>query len=64
MSLQHEKPTAQPDERSDHQPEHSPVLTAQNARQGATGHNVRYVLGLGMLAVIVAFFAIYLAYFA
>jgi len=64
MSLQHEKPAPQPNEWSERQTEHTPVLPAENARQGATGHNVRYVLGFGMLAVGVAFFVIYLAYFA
>lgn len=36
----------------------SPVLDAVEARQGVTGHNVRYVLLFGLLAVIVAFAAI------
>ena len=43
---------------------HSPVLPAQNARQGAVGHNARYVLGFGVVAIVVVFFAVYLAYFA
>jgi hypothetical protein len=30
------------------------------ARQGVTGHNVRYVLGFGIAAVIVAFIVVYL----
>ena len=64
MSLQNEKPAPQPNEWSERPTEHTPVLPAQNARQGETGHNVRYVLGFGMLAVIVAFFVIYLVYFA
>ena len=38
-------------------------LPAQNARQGATGHNVRYVLGFGLAAVIIAFAVIYSIYF-
>jgi hypothetical protein len=64
MSLQHEKPEPQAGEWSERQTEHAPVLPAQNARQGETGHNVRYVLGFGLLAIIVAFFIIYLIYFA
>ncbi len=64
MSLQQEKPAPQPNEWPERQTEHTPVLPAQEARQGATGQNVRYVLGFGMVAVIVAFFVIYLAYFA
>jgi hypothetical protein len=34
------------------------VLDAVDARQGVTGHNVRYVLLFGLVAVIVAFAAI------
>jgi hypothetical protein len=30
-------------------------VSAQRARAGVTGHNVRYVLGLGLVAVIIAF---------
>jgi hypothetical protein len=41
-----------------------PVLPAQQARQGATGHNVRYVLGFGTAAIVIAFFIIWLVYFA
>ncbi len=40
------------------------VVTSQQARQGVTGHNVRYVLGIGIAAVIVAFAALYAIYFA
>jgi hypothetical protein len=39
------------------------VLPKEEARQGVTGHNVRYVLGVGLAAVIVAFAAIYGFYF-
>jgi hypothetical protein len=42
---------------------HSPVLPAEKARQGVTGHNVRYVLGLSVAASIIVFVAIYLVYF-
>jgi hypothetical protein len=42
---------------------HSPVLPAQKARQAVTGHNVRYVLGFSLAAIIVAFAVIYLIYF-
>jgi hypothetical protein len=31
------------------------VLDKVRARQGVTGHNVRYVLGFGLAAVIIAF---------
>jgi hypothetical protein len=49
---------------NDSEPRDEPgkVLPAQQARQGTTGHNVRYVLGLSLLAVIIAFAAIYIAY--
>ena len=40
------------------------VVTTQQARQGVTGHNVRYVLGIGIAAVIVAFVVLYAIYFA
>lgn len=36
------------------------VVPTQRARQGVTGHNVRYVLGLA--AIIVVFAAIYLTF--
>jgi len=32
-------------------------------RQGVTGHNVRYVLGFGLTAIIIAFIIVYLLYF-
>jgi hypothetical protein len=40
------------------------VVPTQQARQGVTGHNVRYVLGIGLTAVIVAFVVLYAIYFA
>jgi hypothetical protein len=40
-----------------------PVLSKVEARQGVTGHNVRYVLGFGLAAVIIVFAAVYLFYF-
>jgi hypothetical protein len=48
---------------SDSSSEHRPVLDKTEARQGVTGHNVRYVLGFGLAAVIIAFAAIYFVYF-
>jgi hypothetical protein len=45
-------------------PQPQPVLSAQQARQGATGHKVRYVLGFGVAGVVIVFGIIYLAYFA
>lgn len=57
-------PRPQEDEWSERQTVHSPVLPAQKARQGAVGHNARYVLGFGIAAIVVVFIAIYLVYFA
>jgi hypothetical protein len=57
-------PRPQKDEWSERETVHSPVLSAQDAREGAVGHNVRYVLGFGVVAIVIVFFAIYLAYFA
>jgi hypothetical protein len=45
------------------EPEQRPVLSKVQARQGVTGHDVRYVLGFGLAAVIVVFAAVYLFYF-
>ena len=39
------------------------VETPTEARAGATGHNVRYVLTIGLTAVIVLFAVVYLAFF-
>ncbi len=57
-------PRPQADEWSERQTVHSPVLAAEDAREGAVGQNVRYVLGFGVVAVVVAFIVIYAVYFA
>jgi hypothetical protein len=44
-------------------PEHRPIVPAREARQGVTGHNVRYVLGFSITAVIIVFGIIWLIYF-
>ena len=44
-------------------PAEQPVVSAPRARQAVTGHNVRYVLGFGLAAIIVAFIILYLIYF-
>jgi hypothetical protein len=42
-----------------------PVVKSETqARQGATGHNVRYVLGTALAAVVIGFAAVYIYYFA
>ena len=45
-------------------PERRPVIPARQARQGVTGHNVRFVLGFGIAAVVVVFAIIWFVYFA
>jgi hypothetical protein len=40
------------------------VVTTTQARQGVTGHNVRYMLGFGLAAVVVIFAGLWLYYFA
>lgn len=40
------------------------VESATEARAGATGHNVRYVLVIGTVSVIVLFAGIYMYFFA
>ena len=41
-----------------------PVLSKEEARQGVTGHNVRYVLGFGLAAAAAVLVLIYVFYFA
>lgn len=41
-----------------------PGIPAQRARQAVMGHNVRYVLGFSIAAVVLAFVVVYIAYFA
>jgi hypothetical protein len=43
---------------------HPVTETANEARQGVTGHNVNVVLAVSLAAVIVAFAVIYAAFFA
>jgi hypothetical protein len=49
---------------SSQSPEQRPVISAQQARQGVTGHNVRFVLGFSIAAVVIAFAIIWILYFA
>ena len=44
-------------------PKDRPVVPTTKARQGVTGNNVRYVLGFGLAAVIIAFAIVYFIYF-
>jgi hypothetical protein len=45
-------------------PRQRSTVPAQRARQGVTGHNVRYVLGFALAGVIIAFGIIWFIYFA
>ena len=40
------------------------VMLEVRARQGVTGHKVRYVLGFGLAGAIIALTVLYLFYFA
>jgi hypothetical protein len=40
------------------------VISGERARQGVTGHNVRYVLGYGLAGAVIALTVLYLFYFA
>ena len=42
---------------------HAAIETPNEARQGVTGHNVRYVLLFGLAAVVLAFAVIYVVAF-
>jgi len=64
MSAPQETSVSPSREWSERQTVHSPVVPAQQARQGVTGHNVRYVLGFSIAAVVIVFLAIWLVYFA
>jgi hypothetical protein len=44
-------------------PQTQETVKPNEARQGVTGHNVRYVLGFGTGGVIVLFAVIYFLYF-
>jgi hypothetical protein len=45
------------------EPEQPSVVTTREARQDVTGHNVCYVLGVSLAALIVVFWIIWLIYF-
>jgi hypothetical protein len=63
MNSQRETDASRRREWSERETVHSPVLPAEDARQAATGHNARYVLGFSLAAVIIAFFVVYLVHF-
>lgn len=39
----------------------APLMATEEARQGRTGNRVRYILGVGIVLVVVAFLVIYFA---
>ncbi len=43
--------------------ERSVVKSTNEVRQGVTGHNARWVLGLGILGVVVVFAGLWLSWF-
>jgi hypothetical protein len=45
-------------------PEPRPVVSTTEARQGVTGHHVRYVLGVSVAAIVVIFGGLWFFYFA
>jgi hypothetical protein len=51
-----------PEYRSDTPVENRKIVPASRARQGVTGHNVRYVLGFGLAGAILLLAVIYVVY--
>lgn len=47
---------------ADRQTAQQSVVPTPRARQGVTGHNVRYVLGFGLAGIVVAFVIVYVVY--
>jgi hypothetical protein len=47
---------------ADRQTAQQQVVPAARARAGVTGHNVRYVLGFSIAAVVIAFLIVYFVY--
>jgi hypothetical protein len=63
VTVHYPESTELKDHRPDPATQHRPVPTNQ-ARQGVTGHNARYVLGVGVSAMVVIFAGLWLYYFA
>jgi hypothetical protein len=63
MNTVHTNPAPEKPEWSEQRTVHTPVISKDDARQGVTGHHVRYVLGFGTAAIVLAFVVIYLVYF-
>jgi hypothetical protein len=47
-----------------HDSDNRTIVSTQEARAGVTGHNVRYVLGFGLVGIVIAFAVLYILYFA
>jgi hypothetical protein len=58
MESRHENQVSNPDAKR------PIVMSGVRARQGVTGHNVRYVLGFGLAGAITALTLLYLFYFS
>ena len=48
---------------ADRQAAPTQTISTPRARQGITGHHVRYVLAFGIAAVVIAFVIVYTIYF-
>jgi hypothetical protein len=57
-------PRRQPNEVPDTDTVQHPVISERDARDAAVGHGARYVLGFGLVAIIIAFIVVYAVYFA
>lgn len=64
MTVHYSASTELKDHHPDPATQHRPVVPTNEARQGVTGHNVRYVLGISVTAVVAVFGAVWLYYFA
>ena len=64
MTVHYSDSTIQKDHEPDPTTQHRAVVSTNQARQGVTGHNVRYVLGVGVAAIVVIFAGLWLYHFA
>jgi hypothetical protein len=63
MTVHYTESTEQRTYEPDPATQHRLVVPANDARQGVTGHNVRYVLGVGVAAIVVIFAGLWFYYF-
>lgn len=64
MTVHYPNSTEVKEHRPDPTTQHRPVVPTDEARQGVTGQNVRYVLGVSVAAIVVIFAGLWLYYFA